>query len=255
MKLLSLNCNGIRSAFTKGLDKWLLSQDFDIICFQEIKALPKDINLPFFESLGYFYHLFPAEKKGYSGTAIFSKLKSKKELLGTGHELFDSEGRIILLEFEKFSLFNCYFPSGTSGDSRQKVKMQFLDYMQNYLDAYKQKKKSIILCGDINIAHTEMDIHNPKGNEKNSGFLPEERTWVTNFLNSGWVDSFRFQNPETRDVYSWWTYRFSARSNNKGWRIDYFFVTQNLRTKIIKTKIFTDQIFSDHAPIYLEMSF
>lgn len=254
MKLLSLNCNGIRSAFQKNLGDWLKKENFDILSFQEIKATEKDMDLDFFRSQGYIPHIFPAEKKGYSGTAIFTKSKPKSVQFGLGHKLYDFEGRGIVLEFGKFTLINAYFPSGTSGEERQSIKMQFLEYMSQYCNQLKEKKSSIILCGDINIAHNEIDIHNPKGNEKNSGFLPEERAWVTNFLNSGWVDSFRYIHPEKKDMYSWWTYRFSARKNNKGWRIDYFFTTEKLKKKIINAGIFTDQIFSDHAPIYLELS-
>jgi len=254
MKLLSFNCNGIRSAFQKGLGEWLKTQNFEILNFQEIKATQKEIDINFFESLGYTSYIFPAEKKGYSGTATFCKLKPKTFQFGIGHKLFDSEGRTIILNFEKFILINTYFPSGTSGSERQKIKMEFLDYIFNFLTQLKKKQKALILCGDINIAHREIDIHNPKGNEKNSGFLPEERAWVSEFLNSGWIDCFRYIYPDKKDIYSWWTYRFSARKQNKGWRIDYFFVSEKLKKYIINSDIITEKNFSDHAPIFLELN-
>lgn len=253
MKFLSFNCNGIRSAFAKGFGDWFFQQNYDILALQEIKATQKDIDLNLFDQAGYIPFIFSAQKKGYSGTAIFTKIKPKKSLFGIGHEFFDLEGRCIQLEFEKFTFLNCYFPSGTSGEERQALKMKFLEFIYDYLNKLKRSKKYIVVCGDVNIAHTEIDIHDPKGNAKNSGFLPEEREWVTKFLNSGWYDTFRICHPTSKDIYSWWTYRFNARNKNKGWRIDYFFVSKDLKDKVKDAGILTKLVFSDHAPIFLEL--
>ena len=253
MKLISLNCNGIRSAFKKGLPEFILKESPDIISFQEVKALEKEIDLDFFNNEKYHFFVFPAEKKGYSGTAVFTKKKPKSFQYGTGHEIFDREGRVIQLSFSKFEFFNIYFPSGTSGEERQALKMKFLSHIRDVLNSAKAEKKSVIVCGDVNIAHTEKDIHDPKGNAKNSGFLPEERQWLTEFLSDGWTDSFRHIHPDTKDVYSWWTYRFGAKSRNKGWRIDYFFLSEVLNKKLEKAGIHSEQNFSDHAPVFIEM--
>ena len=254
LKILSLNCNGIRSATSKGLHEFLQKEDFDILCFQEIKANSKDIDLSFYKSMKYHEIIFSAEKKGYSGTAVFSKTKYVDSKVGINHTLFDGEGRVITLYFKNFSIVNAYFPSGTSGEERQSQKMIFLDKIKSYLDNLKKSQSNIILTGDINIAHQEVDIHDPKGNKNNSGFLPTEREWIDLFLDSGWVDGFRFCNPILKDTYTWWTYRFSARSKNKGWRIDYFFVSENLKNNIKECNVYTSKIFSDHAPIYLELT-
>jgi exodeoxyribonuclease III len=202
------------------------------------------------------YHeiIFSAEKKGYSGTAVFSKTKFLDSRLGIKHELFDGEGRVISLYFKNLTLINAYFPSGTTGEERQTQKMIFLDRIKSYLEELIKSQPNIILTGDINIAHREVDIHDPKGNKNNSGFLPAEREWIDLFLESGWVDGFRYCNPNAKDIYTWWTYRFSSRSKNKGWRIDYFFITENLKKNIKECNVYTDKVFSDHAPIYLELT-
>ena len=228
MKLITLNCNGIRSAKNKGLFEYLKKENADILAFQEIKA-------------------------GYSGTAVFTKQKPKSQVIGLGHKLYDAEGRSILVEFKNFAFINTYFPSGTSGEERQNIKMEFLDYYLKKKVEWEKKYKKLIICGDVNIAHTPIDIHNPKGNEKNSGYLPEERQWVTDFLKSGMVDTFRVANPDKLHEYSWWTFRFNARKNNKGWRIDYFFITKNLTKNIISCKIDQSLVVSDHAPVVLEI--
>lgn len=253
MKLITLNCNGIRAAKTKGLYDYLKKAKADILAFQEIKANKEDIDLDFFDKLGYTGFVFPAEKKGYSGTAIFTKIKPKSHLIGIENKLYDAEGRNILLEFKNFAFINTYFPSGTSGEERQAFKMEFLDFYFKKKSEWEKKYKKLIICGDVNIAHTEKDIHNPKGNEKNSGFLPEERKWVTDFLETGMVDAYRVANPDKLHEYSWWTYRFNARANNKGWRIDYFFVTKNLEKKIKSCSIDASLVVSDHCPVILEM--
>ncbi len=252
LKILSLNCNGIRSATEKGLHSFITENTFDLIGYQEIKALEKDIDIPFYKNLGYESYIFPAEKKGYSGTAIFSKIPKDKIKFGIDDSLFDTEGRVITLQTKYITFINAYFPSGTSGEERQGLKMIFLDKIFTYINKLKKNKK-VILMGDINIAHTEIDIHDPKGNKKNSGFLPEEREWIDKLLQNNWVDGFRIVSPNVIDKYSWWTYRSGARKKNKGWRIDSFFLTDNLKHQIKDCGIYTDLVFSDHAPIYLEV--
>ncbi|TGL99394.1 exodeoxyribonuclease III [Leptospira jelokensis] len=255
MKIITLNCNGIRSSLSKGLLEFIRHENPDIICFQETKAPAKEIDKEDFHKLGYEVHFCLAEKAGYSGTAVLTKIKPKETKIGYGDGIFTSEGRSVFLEFSDFYLWNLYFPSGTSGEERQKVKYQFLDAFTELARPFLKKKKPLLVCGDVNIAHTEKDIHNPKGNEKNSGFLPEERKWLTEFLDLGFFDCFRFVHPEVKEEYSWWTYRFQARKNNKGWRIDYFFVTKSKASKIQNAKIAKEPILSDHAPVVLEIQF
>ncbi|MBN8834206.1 MAG: exodeoxyribonuclease III [Niastella sp. SCN 39-18] len=253
MRIISYNVNGIRAAIKKGLIDWLKTNPADIICLQETKATSQDIDLKPFEELGFQHHWFSAQKKGYSGVAVFTKIKPDTVKTGTGHELSDFEGRVIELQFGDITLINAYFPSGTSGDERQRYKYQWLDEMQAHLDTLKKTNPRMILCGDYNIAHTEIDIHDPKGNKKSSGFLPEEREWMTRFFNSGWIDSFRFFNKEPHH-YTWWSQRFpSVRLNNKGWRIDYISVTEALRNQLQAAAIYPDVKQSDHCPIYLEI--
>ena len=253
MRIISYNVNGIRAAIKKGLIDWLKTNPADIICLQETKATSQDIDLKPFEELGFQHHWFSAQKKGYSGVAVFTKIKPDTVKTGTGHELSDFEGRVIELQFGDITLINAYFPSGTSGNERQRYKYQWLDEMQAHLDTLKKTNPRMILCGDYNIAHTEIDIHDPKGNKKSSGFLPDEREWMTRFFNSGWIDSFRFFNKEPHH-YTWWSQRFpSVRLNNKGWRIDYISVTEALRNQLQAAAIYPDVKQSDHCPIYLEI--
>lgn len=254
MKFISLNCNGIRSASQKGFYDLIRDVSPDIVSLQEIKATSTQIDLEFWEKNGYSHYIFSAEKKGYSGTAVFSKIKPDKVSYGLNEKSFDIEGRNILLCFDKFTLVNTYFPSGTSGEERQKLKMKFLDFYYKKLIEWMQEYKKLIICGDFNIAHKEIDIHDPKRNAKNSGFLPEEREWLDLVFQSGLLDTFRYQNPDAKDMYSWWTYRSNARENNKGWRIDYFIVTENLKKFIVSSKIMKNFILSDHAPLLLELN-
>jgi exodeoxyribonuclease III len=252
LKIISLNCNGFRSAKSKGLFEWISKENPDLICFQETKAKPDQCSPEIWDELGYkgFHH--SAEKAGYSSVAIFSKKQPKSTKIGIDHPFFDKEGRSVGLEFSNYYLWNVYFPSGTSGDERQSRKMEFLEYINLYSKSLIKKYKNVILCGDVNIAHQEIDIHNPKGNKKNSGFLPEEREWLTQFLEKGWIDSFRFLNPKEH-IYSWWSYRSNARKQNKGWRIDYFFLTNSLEKKLQSAEIHTDLIVSDHCPISIQL--
>ena len=253
MRIISYNVNGIRAAIKKGFLDWLKTNPADIICVQETKALKEDVDHKPFNELGYYDYWFSAQKKGYSGVAVFTKIKPDNVEYGNGHGPSDDEGRVIQLDFGDIRLINAYFPSGTSGDERQDFKYQWLDEFYKWINQLKKKKPNLILLGDYNIAHTEIDIHDPKGNKKSSGFLPEERAWMTKFLESGWVDTFRTVHPEPHR-YSWWSQRFpSVRLNNKGWRIDYINVTEPLSNRIKDAEIYPDVKHSDHCPVYLEL--
>jgi exodeoxyribonuclease-3 len=253
MRIISYNVNGIRAAIKKGLLDWLKTDPADVICLQETKAHEGDVDVKELEKLGFEHHWFSANKKGYSGVAIFSKIKPTAVKKGNGFHLSDFEGRVIEMQFGDIKLINAYFPSGTSGEERQEYKYQWLNEMHEYLKKIKKKNPKLILCGDYNIAHEEIDIHDPKGNKNSSGFLPKEREWMTTFLQSGWIDTFRhFHNEPHR--YSWWSQRFpSVRINNKGWRIDYISVTEELKSQLIGAEIFPDIKHSDHCPIFLEI--
>jgi exodeoxyribonuclease-3 len=253
MRIISYNVNGIRAAIKKGLFDWLKTDPADVICLQETKATQGDVDVKKLEELGYHHYWFSAQKKGYSGVAVFSKIKPDKIEYGNGHGESDFEGRVIQLDFKDVRLINAYFPSGTSGDVRQDFKYMWLHELYTYLDELKKKYPKLILCGDYNIAHKEIDIHDPKGNKKSSGFLPEEREWMTKFLDNGWVDTFRTFHPEPHR-YSWWSQRFpTVRLQNKGWRIDYINVTEPLTQNLKNAEIFPDVKHSDHCPVYLDI--
>ncbi|MFY8128432.1 MAG: exodeoxyribonuclease III [Chitinophagaceae bacterium] len=254
MRIISYNTNGIRAAIKKGFLDWLATNPADVVCIQETKALQTDVDITEFEKLGYSSHWFSAQKKGYSGVAIFSKIKADKIVVGNGFEQSDFEGRVIRADFGQLTLLNCYFPSGTSGDERQTYKYQWLKEIQSFVNEIKKTRKQIVLCGDYNIAHQPVDIHDPKGNKNTSGFLPEERNWLTEFLESGFIDTYRFMNPNSVGGYSWWSQRFpSVRLQNKGWRIDYICVSKSLEKHIKAATILPDIKHSDHCPIYLEL--
>jgi len=252
MKIISYNVNGIRAALNKGLIDWLKTENPDVFCLQETKARPEQVDVSGFEKLGYKAYWESAEKKGYSGVAIFSKAEPKNIIIGCGMDQYDMEGRVIRADFDDFSVMNVYMPSGTSGDERQAFKMEWLKDFFEYAHQVAKEVGQLIIVGDYNIAHNEIDIHNPKGNKNNSGFLPEERAWVSKFLDSGFIDSYRFLNPEV-EKYSWWTYRFSARSNNKGWRIDYQATTMNMEPRLKRADLLNDAVHSDHCPTLLEI--
>ncbi|HHS96155.1 MAG TPA: exodeoxyribonuclease III [Phaeodactylibacter sp.] len=252
-KIISYNVNGIRAAEKKGLSQWIATQDFDLLCFQEVKASKEQAPLQAFEQIGYTHcHWHDAEKKGYSGVAVFSKQAPDQVVIGCGMDKYDREGRIMRLDFGDWSILNCYFPSGTSGDIRQDFKYEFLDDFFDWIKKLKRKRKKLIVVGDYNIAHTEMDIHNPKSNKNSSGFLPEERAWMSKWFDSGFTDSFRYLHPEKVE-YSWWSYRANARANNKGWRIDYQSVSNNLKGKIRQAHHLPEAKHSDHCPVFLEI--
>ncbi|MES2370941.1 MAG: exodeoxyribonuclease III [Bacteroidota bacterium] len=251
MRIISYNVNGIRSAINKGFTDWLKTDPADIICLQETKAEKDNVDYKKIEELGYQTYWFSAQKKGYSGVAIFTKIKPSNVEYGHKLEQSDFEGRVIRADFGDITLINAYYPSGTSGDERQTYKYKWLDEFFAYLQDLRKTRKKLIVVGDYNIAHKEIDIHDPKGNKKSSGFLPEERAWMDSFLQNEWVDSFRELNPDTTGAYSWWSQRFpTVRAQNKGWRIDYICVTQNLKSQLKEAKIYPDVKHSDHCPIY-----
>lgn len=249
MKISTFNVNGIRAAGKKGFVDWVFASNPDIICLQELKAMedqvPEDV-----QSLPYHKYWHSAKKKGYSGVAILSKRKPNEVVVGCGIDWIDTEGRVIEARFDDFTVLSTYFPSGTSGDVRQEVKYRFLDAFTTYINQrMKASTVPIILCGDVNIAHTEIDIHDPVSNKNTSGFLPEERSWMTQFLASGWADAFRKAHPDEKDLYSWWSYRARAKEKNKGWRIDYQLVSHHLDIKLISAEIEASINLSDHAPV------
>lgn len=253
MRIISYNVNGIRAAMNKGLIEWLKTDPADIICLQETKANKDNVDHKQFTELGYHDYWFSAQKKGYSGVAVFSKIKPDHIEYGTGHAVSDDEGRVIQLDFGDIRLINAYFPSGTSGDERQTFKYAWLNEFYIYLNKLKKKHPNLVLCGDYNIAHNEIDIHDPKGNKNSSGFLPDERKWMDTFFEGGWVDSFREIHSEPHR-YSWWSQRFpSVRLQNKGWRIDYINVTEPLKKRIKDAEIYPDVKHSDHCPVFLEI--
>jgi len=253
IRICSYNVNGIRAAIKKGLIDWLKTDPADIICLQETKAEKENVNHKEFTDLGYYDYWFSAQKKGYSGVAVFSKIKPDHVEYGTGHKVSDDEGRVLQLDFGDIRLINAYFPSGTSGEERQAFKYLWLDEFYRYLDTLRKKYPKLILCGDYNIAHKEIDIHDPKGNKNSSGFLPEERTWMDKFIGNAWIDSFRHFHPDPHR-YSWWSQRFpTVRLQNKGWRIDYISVTDNLGNNLLSADIYPDVRHSDHCPVFLEI--
>lgn len=252
MKIISYNVNGIRAAINKGFLDWLQSANPDVICLQEIKALESQLDLSLFEDAGYPYHYwFSAEKKGYSGVAILSKIEPEHVEFGTGIESMDSEGRNLRADFDNVSVMSLYLPSGTN-DARLQHKFDYMDMFQDYVDKLKVEIPNLIICGDYNICHEEIDIHNPKGLSKVSGFLPEEREWIGNFIDNGFIDTFRHFNNEP-DNYTWWSYRANARANNKGWRLDYAMATQPLQERLKRAVILSEAVHSDHCPILLEI--
>ena len=254
MRIVSYNVNGIRAAIKKGLIEWLQESNVDVLCVQETKASPDDIDISVFTSLGYHIAWYPAQKKGYSGVAIFSKKKPDQIVYGNGYEMSDAEGRVVRVDIGELTIVNAYFPSGTSGDERQAYKYQWLKEFSQYIEALKKERPEIVVAGDYNIAHKEIDIHDPKGNKKSSGFLPEEKQWMESFLEDGWVDSFRKINPTTVGAYSWWSQRFpSVRLQNKGWRIDYLCTTDAIADRIINASILPLVKHSDHCPIVLDL--
>ncbi len=253
-KIISYNVNGIRAAFNKGLINWVKKIDPDIICIQETKAQPEQIESAEFEKMGYHCYWFSAQKKGYSGVGILSKQKPDHIEYGMGIEKYDNEGRFIRADFDDVSVISVYHPSGSSGDERQAFKIQWLSDFQNYIKKLEKTRTKLIIAGDFNICRLWIDIHNPTKQQKTSGFLPEEREWFQGFVDDGFIDSFRQFNEEP-DNYSWWSYRAGARGKNKGWRIDYHMVTENLKNKLVAAMIHPEAMQSDHCPVAVDIEF
>ncbi|MGN1306246.1 MAG: exodeoxyribonuclease III [Faecousia sp.] len=250
MKLISWNVNGIRACLDKGFLETFAALDADFFCLQETKAQPHQVTI---DLDGYEQFWYSAEKKGYSGTAIFAKHKPLSVAYGVGVEELDHEGRLITLEYPNFYLLTCYTPNAQDGLKRLDHRMQWEDAFRAYLQSL-DAKKPVIVCGDLNVAHQEIDLKNPKSNRGNAGFSDEERGKFTDLLAAGFTDTFRALHPDATGIYSWWSYRYNARANNAGWRIDYFLVSNRLREKIVDAPIYCDIFGSDHCPVGLELS-
>ncbi|ATD55320.1 exodeoxyribonuclease III [Clostridium chauvoei] len=248
MKLISWNVNGIRACVTKGFLDFFNEVDADIFCIQESKLQEGQINL---DLSGYYQYWNYAEKKGYSGTAIFTKKEPLNVFYGIGIEEHDKEGRVITLEFDDFYMVTVYTPNSQNELARLDYRMNWEDDFRKYLKAL-DSKKPVVICGDLNVAHKEIDLKNPKTNRKNAGFTDEERSKFTELLQDGFIDTFRYFYPEKEGVYSWWSYRFNARKNNAGWRIDYFIVSEKLKDRLISANIHSSVLGSDHCPVELQ---
>ena len=252
MKIISYNVNGIRAALKKGFIEWLQAADPDVICLQEIKANEDQLDLAVFEEAGYAYNYwYSAQKKGYSGVAILAKKKPDHIEFGTGIDYMDFEGRNIRVDYGDISIMSMYLPSGTNMD-RLDFKLKYMADFQTYINDLKKQRPNIIVLGDYNICHEAIDIHDPVRNKKVSGFLPVEREWIGNFMQSGFIDSFRHFN-KNPDNYTWWSYRANARNNNKGWRLDYAMVSSSLEDKLQRALILNEAKHSDHCPILIEL--
>ena len=253
MRIVSYNVNGIRAAIRKGLLDWLSQVQPDIFCIQETKAQSDQVDKALFEQLGFSHQYWhSALKKGYSGVAIFCKEKPKNVSYGMGIPDIDEQGRVIRGDFSKFSGMSLYLPSGTNLD-RLQFKFDFMDSFATYIHHVKKNYPNLIICGDFNIGHQSIDIHDPVRNAKTSGFLPQEREWLTRFISLGFIDTFRYKNPESKDCYTWWSYRSRARARNKGWRIDYQMATASLHEIIIAAEILDKAVHSDHCPTLLDV--
>lgn len=253
-RIVSYNLNGIRAAMQKGLTQWLADFGPDILCIQELKASPDQIELHEFERLGYHSYFFPAVKKGYSGVAIFSRPKPDHVEYGMNMKQYDDEGRLLRADFGPVSVLSAYFPSGTTGEERQSFKMQWLNDFTHYINTLKKERPQLIISGDYNICNKPIDIHNPERNKNSSGFLPEEREWFDQFLATGFIDSFRHFDPSPHN-YSWWSFRAGSRQKNLGWRIDYHLVSTNLKDSLRGASILPHVVHSDHCPVVLDIYF
>ena len=256
MKIITLNLNGIRAASRKGFFEWLQKEQPDYVCLQELKAHEVDLTNEMMNPKGYFGYFSFAQKKGYSGVGIYSKTKPEKVISASGIKLLDDEGRFIQVSTKTLDLISLYLPSGSSGDERQQYKFKVMEHFYKFLSAKIKTEKAVLICGDFNIAHHEIDLKNYKGNRKNSGFLPEEREWMTNILSKlGWVDVYRSLYPEKGDEgYTWWSNRGQAWAKNVGWRIDYHLANLKFYEKAKKGIVFKAERFSDHAPLIIDYS-
>ena len=252
MRVITVNVNGIRAAARKGFFGWMLKQDADVVCLQELKAQPDQIEDDVFHPPGYYRYIHSAEKKGYSGVAIYSRHKPNKVTVGLGWDDFDREGRYLQLDFDNLSVVSLYLPSGSSSEERQRAKFDFLDRFTPVLKSLRRKHREFLICGDWNIAHKQIDLKNWRSNQKNSGFLPEERAWMDWLLkDAGYTDAFRAINQQA-DQYTWWSNRGQAWAKNVGWRIDYHVVTPKLGEQVQAADIYKDERFSDHAPLTID---
>ena len=252
MKIISYNVNGIRSALSKGLLDWLQVENPDIFCIQESKAQPEQIDTFSFQSLGYHSYVFSAEKKGYSGVCIFSKSEPDYVHAGMGIPRYDNEGRVLRADFGDVTVVCVYVPSGTTGDIRQEFKMDFLGSFYKWIQELRKTRPNIVVCGDYNICHKPIDINHPERQVGVSGFLPEEREWLDMLEGSGMIDSFRLFD-DRAEQYSWWSMRFKARERNAGWRIDYHWVSEPLKERILGAGILQQVVHSDHCPVWVEI--
>lgn len=250
-RVMTFNANGIRSAARKGFLKWFAGQDVDVLCVQELKAQESDLPADIREIPGYQSYLHCAQKKGYSGCGIWTRVPPKAVRIGFGDEEFDAEGRYVEVDFGALTVISAYFPSGSSSEDRQAAKYRFLERFERHLEALKASGREVVLCGDVNIAHREIDLKNWRGNLDHSGFLPEERAWLDKLFASGWVDVFRRLDPRA-DRYTWWSQRGQARAKNVGWRIDYEIATPNIAALAQSTDIHAADRFSDHAPLWVD---
>ena len=253
-KIITYNVNGIRAALSKDLLGWIAAVDPDIVCFQESKAQPDQIPLLDFEIAGYKNYWFSAQKKGYSGVGILTKVEPDNVVYGMGIAKYDFEGRVLRADYGDITVISVYHPSGSSGDERQGFKMIWLEDFLTWVNELKKDRPNLIICGDYNICHKAIDIHDPIRNATSSGFLPEEREWLSKFVDSGFVDSFRACNSEAHQ-YTWWSYRADARAKNLGWRIDYNMVSQPMSNRILRSVILSEAVHSDHCPVLLEIDF
>ena len=253
MKILCWNVNGIRAIMRKNWIEFLEEEDADIVCIQESKIQEQQLTQEMINPLGYFSVWCSAKRPGYSGVAIFSKVKPKKVQfeLGNGEGKHDGEGRMIVAEFEGFTLVTVYIPNGGQGDDRVKFKLDYYDEMLDFFEKLRKEGHNLVICGDFNTAHTEIDLARPRDNEKTTGFLPVERAWLDKFVDTGYVDTFRALHPDARDAYTWWSYRSAARQRNVGWRIDYFYVNEEFMPKVKSSEILADVLGSDHCPLRL----
>lgn len=255
LRVITANLNGIRSAAKKGFFEWMLEQQPDVVCVQESKAQFEQLDATVFQPQHYFSYFVNAQKPGYSGVGIYCRKQPNNIIRSYGCNFADSEGRYVQTDFDKLSVISLYMPSGTSGEQRQGVKYQFMETFYQHLEKLQSAQRDVIICGDWNIAHKIIDIKNWRGNQKNSGFLPEERAWMDKVFDQlGWVDAFRVINQEA-DQYTWWSNRGRAREKNVGWRIDYQVITPSLKDKVLAQKIYTEKRFSDHAPLIMDYDY
>lgn len=255
MKLVTYNVNGIRAAQKKGLFDWIIEHDLDIVCIQETKSQPEQVDLTQLHEAGYHDYWHSAVKKGYSGVLTLSKQAATSTTEGMSNEKYDIEGRVLRTDFEHFTLLNCYFPSGSSGDERHAFKVDFLTDFRPYVNALLKERKELIIVGDYNVVRLDYDIHNPKRKDKPSGFRPEERAWLNEWFDTDFKDAFREFTPDKEDEFSWWSYRMGARKRNKGWRIDYISVSNALAEHLTASRMMQEAVHSDHCPVLVELGF